>query len=77
METGKESQNCRCLQVLGASKTASLDLGKVPCDMLVVAHGLCVGLGWAGLTVGPAGLMWGTHTCACEGWNKSVPCSGD
>lgn len=52
-----KSQNCRCSQVLGASKTASLDLGRVPCDMLVTVHALCLELGWPGTAVGPAGLV--------------------
>lgn len=51
-----ESQNCRCSQVLGASKTASLDLGRVPCDTLVIVHALSE-LGWPGTAVGPAGLV--------------------
>lgn len=42
----------------------------MPCDTLVIAHALCVELGWPGTAVGPAGLMWGTHTCAVSAGTK-------
>lgn len=44
-ENRDKSQNYRCFQVRGASRTASLDLRRVPPDMLVLAHGLCLELG--------------------------------